>query len=239
MFLDELLYADIMFLFGTFFDNEPIVERNYCDNELFVLQIIEVNQENGIIVFDLMMKEFATFTIALNLKTNDAHIVSFCDDDDNFVFIDTDIGCVCKEFIRNRLMFALTYYENNFEVLDCLLENVEVLDFDIEIVQGDHARIISKNEKKKISVDFGIGGMISGLMEKKFEVFIISSHIKHNKNDEDCNISIYCSDAESVCFEIVQHIKTYFSSDSVKVKQDNNYWLPLEDGKRFYRFSWK
>ena len=239
MFLNALLYNDIMGLFSTFFDNEPIVGRSHSMSILFDLEIIDVNQEDAIILFDFSMQGFATFTIALNLEEESAQLICYSDDDSNCVFIDSDIGGLCKELIRNRLYFTLDFFEENFGVFENLFENVEVFEYDTEIVKKDEekeeyqVKIIPKLTKKEVSVDLGIGGLVSRFIENN--IITIWSCIGHGAGD--CYISVYC--LESDVEKLKNEIKTSCNIEKLNVVQDSSYWLPMDDGRKFYSFSWK
>jgi hypothetical protein len=244
MFLDSMLYNDLMSLFESFFDNEPIEGRSCSIDDIFDLSIIDVNKEHGMIIFNLSMEDFATFTISLNLEEQEAWLVAYSDEEENMIFIDSDIGCACKELITNRLNIALDFFENNCEEeFEHMFENVEVFDYDTEILNKQDKpddrkiKLIPKTTKKKISVDFGMGTLITKLVEKN--IITLYSCIGHGKSN--CYITMYCFDNEVE--EVKNLIKESFDIDpakiEVEIEQENEYWMPADDGRRHYYFSWK
>lgn len=240
-FLDEMMCHDIMGLFGSFFDNEPIEGRNCAINEIFDLSIVNVAPEEATIIFNLQMKEFATFTIALDLELRTARVVAYADEDLNCVFLDSDIGGLCGELVKNRLAIALSFYDDNFEPFEDLFENVEAFEFDSEVIVKSEnedeckIRLVPSKEKKLISVDFGMGALITKLVDHG--IVTMFSCTGHGDKDRYSYMTMYCTD-DDVIF-VKEKINECFEPKNIKTEQDSSYWLPLDDGRKHYYFNWK
>jgi hypothetical protein len=109
----------------------------------------------------------------------------------------------------------------------------------------DKALMVPTNKMQKIKVDLGIGKFITDLTNRNFITLYSCfghcfSHL-HKFSYGGSYLFLYCLDSDKEM--ITNLIKKYFKPKFLEIDKDKEseeqYWLPLEDGRKPITFRWE
>ena len=242
------LFNDVTYMLRGFLEN-AIKNREletFIGNYHLFFNVVDIIDKRNIIVTNLYIDE-GEFVIAINFKEKSINMVSF-ENDENRIDTLTSFGSVFDNILlvmfENELNKIKEYFE---EISNYYFDNIKIKDYDIkfsnecykhkgedgEVREIKKRYIKEKRKRKEISVDRGLGEVLRVLNNNK-NITTTFSCCGHGHN----HISLYCLEENKNYIKKMISEHMMVSESEVLEIDDDDIWMNLKDGRKYYTFSW-